>query len=231
MIAPYTLVLHGVMAFFCFIIWLYVEVLFKQKTHKNSVSHDLGMFFWFYFLFNIAIIIPLILGFSWEIINLGLVLGTTFLFAGLSYLVKIPLSLKMTNSDKIPPAISMIYLMIGFILLLLGIFTPYNHYANGKFVIWVPDSAFRLLNQAGQISAAWIFAAVFFNGFFEFRNSRLVRIRSLLFALSAIILSGSSYFYYQGNVYGVKLAFYSTIIGLSVAFIAVVIFGIFKNKQ
>lgn len=54
MIAPYTILMHTISGALSLFVFLWIEVVFKKRSHKVEVAHNFAAFFFFYFLYNLS---------------------------------------------------------------------------------------------------------------------------------------------------------------------------------
>ncbi|MBI2023478.1 hypothetical protein HYT01_02880 [Candidatus Giovannonibacteria bacterium] len=229
MIAPYTIFFHGILGVLSLVVFFYSEIFFRERTHKSQLSHDLGFFFLLYALYNLSVLLPLLFGADKYFWNIGLAIGFFFIFWGFAYLIKIPLGLLFPGKPGISGFVSAFYFIFGAAVSALYLYFPNSNFIAEGFVVWKGSQPAVLLNQIGQISLAWIFALAFLSGAIKVKDNPFIKWRSFLFALAAIVFSGSSYFYFAGTVQAVEWAFICAISGGVISVFAVVVLGLFKS--
>ncbi len=229
MIAPYTLVLHGVMAILCLISLAY---LFYKKSDANSrtVAYYFSWFL-FFFLYNIFLVLPLILFRELDFrASSAYALALVFLAVAAWSAMKVGLNIfgLSENSKRI---ISFLYIF-GAVMSAAAHFyaskTPSLSW-DGKWVFWYGGGFASYAYIFFMFAAGWIFAASIMRGFSSLR-SYLTKIRASLLFSGAFILPFAAFYYFRATELAhIYLAFLFSIIGLT-SFMAGNLIGFFKKE-
>ena len=204
MIAPYTILLHGVSGGISLFIFLWIEMAYRWRSHAvvrepdggSPAAHYFAWWFFFFFLYLMFLTIPLALGLQKNLLGHFYNIAIVALFVGSIYIIRVPFDVLFTRQQTFK---RWFYAALWVFVVIIGIIQfifPANPFldAKNKFIIWNPHPFAATLTTWGLIAVAVLFAITFIVGAFRTKN-RLVRIRSVFFAMGAVALGVATIYY------------------------------------
>jgi len=204
-----------------FVALICLKFLRQYRQTKKENIRDLFLFFFFYFIYFVfAVTSPFIFinnpNLGWKIGHN--VLATFFLFVGIGFLFRLPLStyfpkIKIKN---IIPILTTIY----------GALVAMSNYFNSTMPVFAKGVALQNMtpwitysNTTFCLLAGGFIALFFLNGAMESDN-KYIRRRSILFAIASLLV-GSAGLYYIPNTFLITTVLLFCPIGLILIFIGI----------
>jgi hypothetical protein len=199
MIAPYTVLLHGISGGISLFIFLWIEAVFRGRSQyggKAPAAHYFAYWFLFFFLYNMFLTVPLALGIQKNLLGHFYNIAIVAIFVGSIYIIRVPFDVLFTRQQSLK---RWFYAALWAFVVIVGIIQfvfPANPFLNATntFIIWNPHPFAATLTTWGLIAVAVTFAVTFIVGAFQTKD-RFVRIRSAFFTGGAIALAIATTYY------------------------------------
>ncbi len=195
MIYPHTVLLHGLMALLSLGSLLYL--FYKKKSLKAYTVKLYFNWFFFFSLYNIALVLPLLFinELNWFA---AITYVTALLFAGIAAWQAFVLGLMLLGAaETIRFWLSRLYIIgvIAGVLLHFVFFEVPHGTPDGNLVLWYWNPAIALFYTFFMFTAGWTFALAFFRSIFSL-PATLLKMRAIFFSLSAFLLPLAALFYF-----------------------------------
>lgn len=229
MIAPYTLILHGVMAALC--LGSLVYLFYKKSDTNNKTFNGYFLFFLFFFLYNILLVAVAIFfrvsgdWVSWMYVAalISLAIAARSAYGVALTLLDIGESLKSTLS---------FFYIFGAIAVALGhllfIKAP-TLSADGNWIFWYGNNAVSYSYIFIMFVGGWTFAFAIIRGIASLRSG-FQKMRAIFLSLGAFILPFAAFYYFVATkLSDIYLAFLFSILSLTFLLIGNLI-GLFRRE-
>lgn len=214
MIAPYTLVLHGVMAILCLASLVYL--FYKKSDTTSDVLKDYFNWFLFFFLYNISLVLPLLIFNELnDAARFFYAAALEFLGIAAFYAFKVAIKLLIKN-QYLNNFLS--FIIIAGVTAAAGLHIIFRQIPQilpgGHWIIWYQNMYVSYFYIFFMFVAGWTFALSMLKGYLSL-SSTILRVKSLFLCAGSFFLPFAAFFYFGAkNISHIYFAFIFSILGL-----------------